>query len=120
MYECLTDQEIQDLSLHEFYNYVLNNSSNKEISRITTVYLHFIIHRLEEDSTIRLLNDIFKHTEKLSAEQLNLYYLIALLRKCSSYRSYIDQWDSVLNLTKQCCIVNLLDYRKELWGLYRD
>lgn len=117
----LTDQEIQDLSLYEFYNFVFNNKySNEEISRITTVYLHFIIHKLEEDKTIRLLNDIFKRTEKLSAEELNPYYLIALLHKCNSYRSYIDQWDSVLNLTKQCCIINLLDYRKELWGLYRS
>lgn len=75
---------------------------------------------LEEDTTIHLLNDVFKYTYSLPAEQLNTYYLIALLRKCSPYRAHIEQWESVLTLAKQCCINNLLDYRKELWGLYRD
>lgn len=117
----LIDQEIQDLSLNEFYTSVINSKySNEEVSRITFIYLHFIIHRLEEGNTIRLLNDIFKHTYSFSAEQLNTYYLIALLRKCSCYKAHIDYWDNVLKLTKQCCTNNLLDYRKELWGLYKN
>lgn len=117
----LTDQDIQQLSLDGFYRSVIDSEySNKEISRITTVYLHFIINKFKEDITIHLLNDIFKYIEKLSVGQLNIYHLIVLLRKCSPYRAHIEQWDSVLRLTKQCCINNLLDYRKELWGLYRD
>lgn len=121
MNEYLTDQEIQDLTLEDFYNCVLNNKyTNREISRITTVYLHFILHRLEQETTLRLLNDIFKHTYNSCTKHSNVYYLVALLRNCSAYKDFIEHWEDVLYLTKQCCIESLLDYRKELWGLYTN